>query len=131
MHKVKIHRVREVVPNRGVFIFPVATLRHKGIIEPGDVFSAPADDMPVLDAATSDDEADGLGTGPDDTPVNYPLLYGPADPRIDAAAVRPPSHSLAHPPTGPSPLQGGVVPPGDTMGTRIRVVPRTWLSSEV
>ena len=79
--------------------------------------------MPVLVDETSDDEADGLGADPDDTPVNYPLLYGPADPRIDAAAVHPHPHSLAHPPTGPSPLQGGVVPSGDTRGLGLESFP--------
>ncbi len=87
---VKIHRIREFVPNRkGEFIFPVAIRRHKRLLAPDDDFNAPTDDeMPVL-TATSDDEADGPDTDADEPSGSYTLLFGPADPRIDADAVPP------------------------------------------
>ncbi len=123
--KVKIHRIRGIAPNRkGEFIFLVANLRHKRMMALGDDFNAPTDDeMPVL-TATSDDEADGPDTDADEPSGSYKLLFGPADPRIDADAVPPPHHELGSPPTDPSPLQGGWVPAGDTRGLGLESSPR-------
>ncbi len=124
-----IHRIREIVPNRnGELIFPVATRRHKRLLAPDDDFNAPTDDeMPVL-TATSDDEADGPDTDADEPSGNHTLRASTPLQYLH------PYHELGSPPTDPSPLQGGLVPSGDTRGLGLETFPgrgptRKWTGS--
>ncbi len=56
--KVKIHRIREVIINRGKYVFPVADWRRKKVLD-GDEFGHPDDDdLPDLCDDDDDDEPD-------------------------------------------------------------------------